>query len=129
MKGCVEKLGYISLKLRHGILLSITANQGIQVVNTKQNVSLALSSCGTQMAVVHPYGRILQYNARIEIETVNEVSVKNAKIWPRGVSFTADNCSMIYLLDAAGARTTTDSFHDLHSTDIAHGTSQLNFSK
>ncbi|TRY61560.1 hypothetical protein TCAL_04192 [Tigriopus californicus] len=121
LKGCVEKSGYISVRLRHGIHLSITSNQGVEVVNTKQNVSLALSSCGTQMAMVHPYGRILQYNTRIEIETVNEVSVKNAKIWPRGVSFTADNCSMIYLLDAAGARTTTDTFHDLHSTDITNG--------
>ena len=46
------------------------------------------------------------------------MSVKNAKIWPKGTSFTATTCALVYLLDEAGLRTTTDIFHDLWASDI-----------
>ena len=42
---------------------------------------------------------------------------KNAKIWPRGISFTASNCAIVYLVDQAGTRSTSDQFHDLYSED------------
>jgi hypothetical protein len=47
------------------------------------------------------------------------LSVKNAKIWPKGTSFTATTCALVYLLDEAGLRTTTDIFHDLWASDIS----------
>ena len=46
------------------------------------------------------------------------MSVKNAKIWPRGTSFTATTFALVYLLDEAGLRTTSDVFHDLSASDI-----------
>lgn len=36
-----------------------------------------------------------------------------AKMWYKGVSFTSENCALIYLVDTAGTRTTTDSFTDM----------------
>ena len=36
-----------------------------------------------------------------------------------GISFTADNCTLVYLVDVAGARTTTEIFHDLYESNIA----------
>ncbi len=44
--------------------------------------------------------------------------MKNAKMWQRGVSFSADNCALSYLVDTAGARSTTDMFHDLFANNI-----------
>ena len=46
------------------------------------------------------------------------MSVKNAKIWPKGTSFTATTFALVYLLDEAGLRTTSDVFHDLGASDI-----------
>jgi hypothetical protein len=39
------------------------------LINEKQNTKIAVSGCGTQMALVHPQGRVLQYNARIEVQS------------------------------------------------------------
>ena len=48
----------------------------------------------------------------------DQLSMKNAKFNSKGVSFTANNLALVYLLDEAGARTTSDTFHDLHATNI-----------
>jgi len=34
-------------------------------------------------------------------------------MWHKGVSFSAESCALVYLVDTAGTRTTTDSFSDL----------------
>lgn len=34
-------------------------------------------------------------------------------MWYKGVSFTSENCALTYLVDAAGTRTTSDSFTDM----------------
>jgi len=62
--------------------------------------------------------RILIYEPRVEIQTEDTMSVKNAKIYPRGISFTVNNMALVYLLDEAGARSTSDMFHDLYATHI-----------
>ena len=83
--------------------------------NVLQQSEITLSSCSTQMAVVHPKGRMLRYGDRVEIQVEDQISVKNAKIFPRGISFTANNMALVYLLDDAGARSTSDMFHDLRN--------------
>jgi len=115
----VEQPGFISFKMRHGVVLDISANMAIRLTNTPKDSSISLSSCTTQMAVVHPKGRMLQYGPRVEVQCEDDVSVKNAKIYPRGISFTANNMALVYLLDEAGARSTSDMFHDLYATQIA----------
>ena len=119
IKAVVEEQGYISLHLRYNVQVNIAPNQAIRVVNNRKSITLALSGCATQMAMVHPQGRVLQYNSRIEIQTENYPSIKNAKMWPRGVSFTSNNRALVYLVDQAGARSTTDTFHDLYADNIA----------
>ena len=69
-------------------------------------------------AVIHPNGRVLVYEPRVEVQTEDDLNVKNAKIYPRGISFTANNMALVYLLDEAGARSTSDMFHDLYATNI-----------
>jgi len=119
VKAVVEELGFISLQLRYDMRVDIAANQAIRVTNPRKNVTLGLTGCGTQMAMVHPQGRVLQYNSRIEVQVENYPSIKNAKMWPKGISFTSNNRALVYLVDAAGARSTTDTFHDLYATNIA----------
>jgi hypothetical protein len=39
-----------------------------------------------------------------------------AKMWEKGISLTAEGCALIYLVDQAGTRTTSDAVNkDLHS--------------
>ena len=115
----VEEPGLISFKLRHGMVFDISANLAIKLKNVSQESNICLSSCTTQVAIEHPKGRMLQYGNRLEIQCEDRVSVKNAKVFPRGISFTANNMALVYLLDEAGARSTSDMFHDLYATQIA----------
>ena len=41
-----------------------------------------------------------------------------AKMWYKGVSFTSEQCTLVYLVDAAGTRSTTDTFSDLNRVII-----------
>ena len=70
--------------------------------------------------MVHPSGRLLQYGSRIEVQVEDKMSVKNAKVHPKGISFTANNMALVYLLDDAGARSTSDMFHDLHASHVVN---------
>merc|ERR1719318_405431 len=115
----VEQPGFISLRMRYGVVLDISSNMAIRLTNTSRESSISLSSCTTQMALVHSKGRMLQYGPRVEVQCEDNISMKNAKIYPRGVSFTANNMALVYLLDEAGARSTSDMFHDLYATQIA----------
>jgi len=36
-----------------------------------------------------------------------------AKMWYKGVSFTSERCALVYMVDAAGTRTTCDRFSDI----------------
>ena len=70
--------------------------------------------------MVHPMGRLLQYGLRVEVQVEDEMSVKNAKVHPKGISFTANNMALVYLLDDAGARSTSDMFHDLYASHVVN---------
>jgi len=115
----VENPGYISFQLNFGVVVDISSNGAIRLINDAQDSCMALSSCTKHLAVMHPKGRVLVYKPRVEVQTEDKVSVKNAKIYPRGISFTANNMALVYLLDEAGARSTSDMFHDLYASHIA----------
>ncbi len=118
MKASVIDPGYISFHLRRGIIINVGPNYALQIINTAKDTSLALSGCATQMALIHPEGCVLQYTSRVEVHSRSALGEKNAKIWPRGISFTSSNCAIVYLVDEAGTRSTSDFFHDLYSEDI-----------
>ena len=116
----VVEPGYISLRMSHGIVLDISNDCSVRLLNTRQQSSLAV--CGDvdspRLAVIHPQGRAIVYNRGAEVQVEDEVSVKNAKFYPKGISFTANNLALVYLLDVAGAKTSSDIFHDLHGTNV-----------
>lgn len=115
----VDQQGFISLQLREKVMVDISVNMAVRLRNSIQQTTVTLSGCGSQVAVVHPKGCVLQYGQRIEIQVKDEISTKNAKMYPKGVSFTANNCALVYLLDQAGTRTTSEMFHDLQEDNVA----------
>ena len=114
----VEQEGFIRLKLNYGVVLDLNTSMGIRLKNPSKNSSITLSDSTKHAAVIHPKGRVLIYEPRVEVQTEDDLNVKNAKIYPRGISFTANNMALVYLLDEAGARSTSDMFHDLYATNI-----------
>ncbi|XP_043470652.1 uncharacterized protein LOC122503939 [Leptopilina heterotoma] len=111
--------GTISLRLHNRIRVDMTIDRAVRVINFKNNIVLALSGTGAAAALLHPNGRIYQYGSRVEILAHDtHGNNKYAKMWYKGVSFTSEQCALVYLVDTAGTRTTTDSFSDM-SQDIS----------
>ena len=118
MKAVVDQGGWISMVMNYDVRVDISSEGAVRLSNPAQNTYIAVSPCFTQMTAIHPMGRVLRYGPRAEVSLEDPVSVKNAKVHPGGVSFTANNCALVYMLDEAGIRTTSDSFHDLIATEI-----------
>eukprot|EP00093_Oithona_nana_P004754 04754.XXX_37581_39558_1 [CDS] Oithona nana genome sequencing. len=117
-KANVYEPGYVSFMLKNDIVVNIGPNYAVQIVNPTVDIKLALSGCATQMALIHPQGRVLQYMARVEVQCLGSNGVdKSAKLWPRGISFTSSNCAITYLVDEAGTRSTSDYFYNLFFED------------
>ncbi|XP_037808195.1 uncharacterized protein LOC119601355 [Lucilia sericata] len=109
--------GTIQLRLRDGIRIDMTLDKAVRVLNQRSMVAIALSRNCSNTALIHPNGRILQSGSKVEIVTYDGMKTNNyvryAKMWYKGVSFTSESCALIYLVDTAGTRTTTDTFTDL----------------
>ena len=114
----VEQEGFIRLKLNYQVVLDLNTNMGMRLKNPAKDTSITLSDSTKHAAIIHPKGRVLVYEPRVEVQTEDDLNVKNAKVYPRGISFTANNMALVYLLDEAGARSTSDMFHDLYATNI-----------
>uniref|UniRef100_A0A1B0CYJ7 Uncharacterized protein n=1 Tax=Phlebotomus papatasi TaxID=29031 RepID=A0A1B0CYJ7_PHLPP len=109
--------GTILISLREGISIEMTLDRAVRVLNSRSKVALALSNTGNSAALIHPNGRVYQYGSKVEIVAYDGMRKNNfvryAKMWLKGVSFTSQNCALVYLVDSAGTRTTTDSFTDM----------------
>ncbi|RZF39829.1 hypothetical protein LSTR_LSTR000477 [Laodelphax striatellus] len=107
--------GTMSLRLHSRIRVDMTLDRSVRVINFKNNIVIALSGNGSSSALLHPNGRIHQYGSRVEI-LAHDVNGNNklAKMWYKGVSFSSAQCALIYLVDSAGTRTTTDHFSELN---------------
>lgn len=106
--------GTVSLRLSHRMRVDITIDRAVRLINFKNNIVIAMNPTGSACALLHPNGRVHQCGSRVEI-MANDVrgNHKYAKMWYKGVSFTSENCALVYLVDSAGTRTTTDTFSDL----------------
>lgn len=113
----------------------MTLDGAVRVLNQRNKVAVSLSHDGNCSALIHPNGRILQIGSKVEIVTYDGMMNNNfvwvesfvnlplissifptsryAKMWYKGVSFTSESCALVYLVDTAGTRTTTDTFADL----------------
>ncbi|KAH8416041.1 hypothetical protein KR222_007164 [Zaprionus bogoriensis] len=109
--------GTIQLRLREGVRIDMTLDGAVRVLNQRSMVAVALSRNSTNSALIHPNGRILQSGLKVEIVTYdgmkNNNFVRYAKMWYKGVSFTSESCALVYLVDTAATRTTSDTFADL----------------
>ncbi|CAH1953486.1 unnamed protein product [Acanthoscelides obtectus] len=106
--------GVITMRLREHIRVDVSLDRAVRVINAKNGIILALSASGSSSGLVHPNGRVYQYGSRVEILANDaQENDKFAKMWYKGVSFTSMQCALVYLVDSAGTRTTTDSFSDL----------------
>ncbi|XP_044735291.1 uncharacterized protein LOC123297613 isoform X2 [Chrysoperla carnea] len=107
--------GTITLRLHDRVRVDMTLDRAVRVVNFKNNIVVSVSATGAASGLLHPNGRVYQYGSRVEIMAHDQHSHNNkyAKMWYKGVSFTSDQCALVYLVDSAGTRTTTDTFSDL----------------
>ena len=111
--------GFVRLCLNHGVFLDISNDLSLRITNPMMESSIAVCGLSQRAAIIHPSGRALVYSPRLEVQVKDELSIKTAKLFPRGrVSFTADNYALVYSLDSGGPRSTTDVFHDLLADNI-----------
>jgi len=108
--------GTMSIRLHSRMRVDMTIDRAIRIVNLKSNIVMSLNSSGSSCALLHPNGRILQYGSRVEI-VAHDIHGNNklAKMWYKGVSFTSEKCALVYLVDSAGTRTTSDTFSDMNN--------------
>ncbi|XP_028130276.1 uncharacterized protein LOC114326201 isoform X1 [Diabrotica virgifera virgifera] len=110
----ISPQGIITMHLREYIRVDLSLDRAIRISNAKNGIVLALSASGSSSGLIHPNGRVYQYGSRVEImANDNHGNNKFAKMWYKGVSFTSVQCALVYLVDSAGTRTTTDTFNDL----------------
>lgn len=107
--------GTMSLLLRNDIKVDMSLDSSIRLINKRNSVVVALNPYGCISAFIHPHGRIYQNGSKVEMLIYDCIGGfnKNAKMWYKGVSFGRDYSALVYLVDAAGTRSTTDSFRDL----------------
>ena len=58
----VQEGGFVRLALSHGVTVDVTPEQAFMVSNPFQESSIAISSCGKQIAFVHPAGWQFSFN-------------------------------------------------------------------
>ncbi|XP_035792946.1 uncharacterized protein LOC118467052 [Anopheles albimanus] len=130
--------GIIQLQLRDSVVVDLTLDGSIRVYNGRQNIAIAISSNGIAAAMNHPNGIIFQHGPRVDIMAYDakrqNTYIRFAKMWSKGISLTSDGCALIYLVDSAGTRTTSDMLNMDLDTDyvqqvfyngIVCGTQQL----
>ncbi|KAJ8967048.1 hypothetical protein NQ314_003165, partial [Rhamnusium bicolor] len=100
----ISQHGVITMRLREYIRVDISLDRAIRISNAKNGIILALSASGSSSGLIHPNGRVYQYGSRVEIMANDGQGNDN---------FTSIQCALVYLVDSAGTRTTTDSFNDL----------------
>ncbi|CAO1329744.1 unnamed protein product [Diamesa hyperborea] len=104
--------GIIELRLREGIIVLMTLDHSVMMINQKNNVKIALSNNFMCSALHHPNGKVYQHYERVDICSYDGMKqnsfIRYAKMWHKGVSLTSDGCALIYLVDSAGTRTTSD---------------------
>ncbi|KFB36570.1 AGAP007678-PA-like protein [Anopheles sinensis] len=103
--------GFLQLNLRDGIMVALTLNS-LKVINKRMNIAISVSGDSTTVAMRHPNGIIYQYGAQVDIVACDAKKsnhfIRYARMWHKGISFTSDRCALIYLVDSAGTRTTSE---------------------
>lgn len=105
----VTSYGTMTVLLRHSICVDISADHAVRVVNMNGNCTAAISWSSGRRCVCHPCGRVLQRGNNVDLA----IGSRLGKISYRGVTFSAFNHGLVYLVDASGTKSTTERFHNL----------------
>lgn len=105
----VTNYGTVSFILKHGMRVDITMDYAVRVVNFPMHCTAAIDGPGDRSCVCHPCGRAIQEGATVDMA----YGTRLAKIARRGVTFTALDHGLVYLVDASGTKSTTERFHNL----------------
>ncbi|KAH6947296.1 hypothetical protein HPB50_018204 [Hyalomma asiaticum] len=109
----VTSYGNVSVMLKHCVRVDISVHGAVRVVNFPKHCSAAINSSGQISCVCHPCGRVRQEGGSVHMAT----GTRLAQISMRGVTFTAFNHALVYLVDESGTKSTTENFEIL-SYDI-----------
>ncbi|XP_077512439.1 uncharacterized protein LOC144123497 [Amblyomma americanum] len=110
----VTNYATVTVIMKHHVRVDFSLDHSVRVVNFATHCMAAMSSSGDRTCVCHPGGRVLQEGDNVDIATGTRV----AKISGRGITFTALNHGLVYLVDASGTKSTTERFQNL-SYDLA----------
>lgn len=110
----ITSYGTVSVMLRSCVRVDISVHGAVRLVNFRKHCTAAINSSGECSAICHPCGRVLQEGGSVYMGT----GARIAQISLRGVTFTAFNHGLVYLVDASGTKSTSERFQIL-SYDIA----------
>ena len=96
-----------------GFRIDVVANGGFRIYHYSSRTAVYFAADGDEIAVISSHGRVHRFKDVI----TGLVGDKIVKMSPRGVTFTAKGKPIVYLVDAAGCKSTTDKFKYL-SGDI-----------
>lgn len=89
--------------------VDFVAGGGVRIYNYSSKSAVYFNDMNEEVAAISPYGRVHRYK---DIVT-GMVEGKVSKMALRGVSFTAQGKPIVYLVDNAGCKSTTDKFRFL----------------
>ena len=79
---------------------------GVRVYSYGSKTATYFSNNGDEVGVISPHGRVRKYKDVV----TGLIGDKMVKMSSRGVTFTAEGKPIVYLVDAAGCKSTTDKF-------------------
>lgn len=106
----VTNYGTVSVILQHNMRVDLSVDGAVRVVNFSKRCTAAISSHGDRSCVCHPCGRALQEGINVDMATGRRL----AKISSRGITFTALNHGLVYLVDPSGTKSTRERFRNLN---------------
>lgn len=94
--------GVITIKLSDEILVDITVNKRVRIINEINRLQLCFmrSSC----FIIHSRGRLHQSDKNIDIVIENIYNRRYIKMTAEGVSFSSDKSNLAYMLEAEGGK-------------------------
>ncbi|KAJ6637400.1 hypothetical protein Bhyg_10130 [Pseudolycoriella hygida] len=109
----------IKVRLRNGISVDMTLDKAVCVIDSRSRITISLSCNGASAVMIHPNGKVHQIGTCVEIVAYDGTKRNNfirySKMWHKGISFTSESSALVYLVDSAGTRTTSDTFADMRT--------------
>ncbi|GBM74264.1 hypothetical protein AVEN_210023-1 [Araneus ventricosus] len=117
----VTTYGSVTIMLRHLVRIDLNPEGAVLVQNVPGESVAVISSTGNKSCIIHLNSRVYQDGQDVHLMTFQN---RIAKICQRGIVFSSSTCSLAYLVDEAGTKSTADRFMDLRrdfSMDVFYG--------